>query len=78
MKSVAKEYTSMKCKEKEDLIEIRVIIVIIIITIIIIIIIMMTMTSGCKTRTAFSGSESTCLRPRATNSQTSSFKARSA
>ena len=24
MKSVAKEYTSMKCKEKEDLIEIRV------------------------------------------------------
>ena len=77
----------MKCKEKEDLIEIRVIIVVIIILIIIIIIIILiisiiiiitTMTSACKTRTAFSGSESTCLRPRATSSQTNSFKARSA
>ena len=83
MKSVAKEYTSMKCKEKEDLIEIRVIIIYSVIfnsviIMIFIVIIIMTMISVCKTRTDFYASESTCLRPRAMNSQTSSFKARSA
>ena len=72
----------MKCKEKEDLIEIRVIIIKIVIIIIIIIIsfiikitivilIITTMISVCKTRTDCYASESTCLRRRATSWQTS-------
>ena len=62
----------MKCKEKEDLIEIRVTIInsviIIINSVIINSVIIMTMITVCKTRTDFCISESTCLRPRATNS----------
>ena len=69
MKSVAKEYTSMKCKEKEDLIEIRVIIIKIII--ILVILIITTMISVCKTRTDCYANESTCLRRKATSWQTS-------
>ena len=60
----------MKCKEKEDLIEIRVIIIIILV-IIIVILIITTMISVCKTRTDCYASESTCLRRRATSWQTS-------